>query len=223
MAYVLLTAEKFKKNLRKTMTLTVPLMSKPEILWVKKNQTHFMKCTQFNGWKKQLSLFIDPEGVLRCGGRLSNADVPYTTRDPILPPRDHALMEWLVLKVHTRVFHNGIKETLTEVRARYWILKGRLLVKQILHKCLVYETRGKTLLNTPLPDFQVKMDSPFTSTGVDSAGPLHVKATGNSKSSKVWICLYTCCTIQAVHLNSLLSQKSKEVCGQTWFTKKNCN
>ena len=42
-----------------------------------------------------------------------------------------------VLKAHTRVFHIGIKETLTEVRTRYWILKGRLLVKQILRKCLM--------------------------------------------------------------------------------------
>ena len=79
-----------------------------------------MKCTQFNSWKKQLRLFIDPEGVWRCGGRLSNADVPYTTRHPILLPRDHPLTELLVLKAHARVFHNGIKETLTEIRAKYW-------------------------------------------------------------------------------------------------------
>ena len=84
-------------------------------------------------------------------------------------------------------------------RSSYWILKGRSLVKWILHMCLVC----KRLEGRPcsLPDFRVKMDSPFTSTGVDSAGPLHMKATGNSKSTKVWICLYTCCTIQAVHLD----------------------
>ena len=45
------------------------------------------------------------------------------------------------------------------------------------------------------------MDSPFTSTGFDFAGPLYVKAMGNSGSTKVWICLYTCCTVRAVHLN----------------------
>ena len=75
-----------------------------------------MKCTQFNSWKKQLSIFIDPEGVWRCGVRLSNADVLYTTRHPILLPiRDHSLTGLLVLKAHVRVFHNVVKETLTEV------------------------------------------------------------------------------------------------------------
>ena len=90
-AYVLLAAEKFKKKLRETTAPTVPLLSKAATLWVNEAQTHLMKCTQFNSWKKQLSLFIDPEGVWRCGGRLSNADVPYTTRHPILLPRDHPL------------------------------------------------------------------------------------------------------------------------------------
>ena len=62
-AYVLLAAEKFKKKLRETTTPTVPLLSKAEMLWVKEAQTHLVKCSQFNSWKKQLSLFIDPEGV----------------------------------------------------------------------------------------------------------------------------------------------------------------
>ena len=85
------------------------------------SSTHLVKCAQFNGWKKQFGLFIDPEGVGRCGGRLSNADVPYT-RHPILLPRDHPLTELLVLKAHTRVFHNGIKETLTDYRGSNKVL-----------------------------------------------------------------------------------------------------
>ena len=204
-AYALLAAEKFKKKLRETTAPTVPLLCKAETLWVKEAQTHLMKCAQFNNWKRQLGLFLDPEGVWRCGGRLSNADFPYMTRHPILLPRDHPLTKLLVLKAHARVFHNGIKETLTEVRAKYWILKGRSLVKRILHKCLVckrFEGRPYSApVPPPLPDFRVQRDSPFASTGVDFAGPLYVKATSKSKSTKVWICLYTCCTVRAVHLD----------------------
>ena len=59
---------------------------------VKEAQTHLMECTQFSGWKKQLSLFTDPEGVWRCGARLPNAILLYT-RHPILLPRDHPLTE----------------------------------------------------------------------------------------------------------------------------------
>ena len=41
---------------------------------------------------------------------------------------------------------------------------------------------------------------PFASCGVDFAGPLYVKVADSSESSKVWICLYTCCITRAVHL-----------------------
>lgn len=51
-ACVLLAAEKFKKRLRETKTLTVPLLSKAEMLWVKEAQAHLMKHTQSSGWKK---------------------------------------------------------------------------------------------------------------------------------------------------------------------------
>lgn len=115
-AYVLLAVEKLRKKLRETITLTVPLLSKAEMLWVKEAQTHLMNCKQFNSWKKQFSLFIDAEGIWRCGGRLANAVVPYATRHL---PRDNLLIELLVLKAHERIFHNGIKETLTEVQTKY--------------------------------------------------------------------------------------------------------
>ena len=90
----------------------MPFLSNAETLWLKEAQIYLIKCPQFNDWKKQLNLFIDPEGVWRCGGRLSNAEMPYT-RHPILLPRDHFLTELLVLNEHTRVFYNGLKETLT--------------------------------------------------------------------------------------------------------------
>ena len=42
---------------------------------------------------------------------------------------------------------------------------------------------------------------PFSSTGVDFAGPLYVRTHGLTKSKKVWICLYTCCVTRAVSID----------------------
>ena len=148
-AYVLLATEKFKKKLRET--ITVPLLNQAKTFWVKEAQTHLVKCIQIHDWKKQLSLFIDPEGVWRWGGRLTNADIQYMTRHSVLLPRDHPLTELLVLKAHARVSHNDIKETLTEVHARYWILKGRSLVKRVLHKCLVCKRFEGRPYSAPIP------------------------------------------------------------------------
>ena len=197
-AYVLLAVERFKKS-RELSKLTTYLLSQAEMLWVKEVQCCLLRQPKFNCWKKQLGLFIDPDGIWRCGGRLSNADVPYTTQHLAILPRDHHLTELLVLKAHERVLHNGMKETLTETRARYWLVKGRSLVKKLLSKCIVcMKYEGKPYpapIPPPLPVFRVRMEPPFTSTGVYFAGPLYVKATGPTKSTKVWICLYTCCVV----------------------------
>ena len=48
------------------------------------------------------------------------------------------------------------------------------------------------------PRSKTKESSPFTNTGVDYFGPLYVKNRGNWK--KVWICLFTCTAVHAVHL-----------------------
>ncbi|MBA4719447.1 MAG: transposase family protein [Nitrosopumilus sp.] len=42
---------------------------------------------------------------------------------------------------------------------------------------------------------------PFTNTGVDFAGPLYIRYPGSTRSNKVWLCLFTCCVVRAVHLD----------------------
>lgn len=51
-----------------------------------------------------------------------------------------------------------------------------------------------------LPSFRVNEAPAFTFTGVDYAGPLYVKGSNSTDSEKVWICLYTCCVVRAIHL-----------------------
>ena len=97
------------------------------------------------------------------------------------------------------MFHNGTKETLTELRGRFWIVKGRQVVRRILRRCVLCKRfEGKPYDEPPpppLPVFRVQEAPPFAVTGVDYAGPLYLK-----DSNKVWICLFTCCVIRAVHL-----------------------
>ena len=48
----------------------------------------------------------------------------------------HYITLLVVRQAHARVQHNGVKETLAEVRMKFWIIGGSL-VKQIIHKCVV--------------------------------------------------------------------------------------
>lgn len=107
--------------------------------------------------------------------------------------------------MHDRVCHNGTKETLKEVMSRFWIIKGRSLVRKLIHQCTVcrrYEGLHYDIPPPPpLPKFRVSEQPPFTFTGVDFAGPLYIRYPGDTTTSKVWLCLFTCCVICAVHLD----------------------
>ena len=98
--------------------------------------------------------------------------------------------------------HNGVKETLTELRSTYWLVRGRQFVRKLIYSCLVCcKLEGRPYQSVPppaLPDYRVRQSRPFQHTGVDFAGPLYVKG---SEKPKVWLCLYTCCVTRAVHLD----------------------
>jgi len=52
-----------------------------------------------------------------------------------------------------------------------------------------------------LPACRVSDDSPFSHTGLDFAGPLYCsESTGDKDASKAYICLFTCASTCAIHL-----------------------
>ena len=180
-------------------------IAEAEKLWILQSQTLLTKDKRFVEWKQQFGLFLDQMGIWRCGGRLVNAELQYNTKHPIFISKYHHLAVLIVRGAHERVFHNGVKDTLTEVRAKYWIVQGRSLVKGIIQRCAIcrrFEGRSYgSPAPPPLPDFRVSEAPPFSTTGVDFAGPLYIRTHGLIKSNKVWICLYTCCVTRAVSID----------------------
>ena len=111
----------------------------------------------------------------------------------------------IVKRAHVIILHNGVKETLTQIRSQYWIVKGRSFVRMIIHKCTVcrkFEGRPYTAPPPPpLPKFRVTEEPPFTYMGVDFASLFYVCSGDTTSSHRVWICLYTCCAVRAIHLD----------------------
>ena len=206
-AYVIKFVKLFKAkgtSVAQKSGLTASELARAEDLWVKESQRHLIQHKDFRTWKQQFDLFLD-DGVWRCRGRISNAEVPYSTKHPTLLCKAHHFTHLVVRDAHKRVFHNGVKETLTEIRSKFWIAKGRQFVRQVLHKCpICRKVEGKSYSAVPpppLPDFRVTEAPAFAYTGVDLAGPLYIKDKGINTNNKVWICLYTCCVTRAVHLD----------------------
>lgn len=88
-------------------------------------------------------------------------------------------------------------------RIAIWVMKGRSLVGHNIHRCQVcWRFDGLPYRPPPppppLPVFWVKESPLFMYMGIDFTEPLFVK--GPSGSTKVCICLYTCCVVRAVHL-----------------------
>ena len=51
--------------------------------------------------------FVDDEGLLRVGGRIEQGRLSHAKRHPILLPRDHKVVELLIIREHIRVLHAG--------------------------------------------------------------------------------------------------------------------
>ena len=184
-------------------TVTAVDIFNAERLWIRHSQLSLVQNDNFRMWQTQFGLYEDKDGIWRCAGRLQNADLPDDGRHLIFLEKSHHLTTLVVWSCHARVMHGGIKETLTELRSKFWIVKGRQFVRTLLSKCRVCKRfNSKPLIGPPpppLPDFRVQAAPPFSFIGVDYAGPLFLK-----DGRKVWICLFMCCLVRAVHLELVL-------------------
>ena len=135
---------------------------------------------------------------------MSNADIPDAGKYPIFLPARNLFSRLAVLEAHGRVFHNGIRETLNCLRRRYWVLRGREIVKAHIRNCVICKKLEglpfKFNLTPSLPLERVENCVPFSFTGVDFAGPLEVKNLCGQHTFKAYICLFTCATTRAIHL-----------------------
>ena len=98
----------------------------------------------FSSQKKWFNLFTDKKGIWCCGGWLSNVEAPFATKHPVLLPWNHPLSK-LVREAHECVHHNGVKETLTETRRKFWIPKERGLVRYLIYHCTLCRRFGSPL------------------------------------------------------------------------------
>uniref|UniRef100_A0A5S6Q0M6 Integrase catalytic domain-containing protein n=1 Tax=Trichuris muris TaxID=70415 RepID=A0A5S6Q0M6_TRIMR len=152
-----------------------------------------------------LDPFIAEDGLLRVGGRIGRSELPYDSRFPIILPHKHVVVDLLVRHCHERQMHLGTEHTLAVIRQRFWILKGRSVVKRIIRDCVVcrrFSSRAFAQKMAPLPEERITETFPFARTGMDFAGPLHVRC--GKRSRKAYICLFTCMTIRAVHLELVI-------------------
>ncbi|XP_011884105.1 PREDICTED: uncharacterized protein LOC105571249 [Vollenhovia emeryi] len=152
-----------------------------------------------------LSPFLDNDGVLRVGGRLSQAPLPFSTRHPVLLSH-HPLVTLIVHQAHLRALHAGPQLTLNILRREFWIIRARTLIKSVIHNCVTC-IRDRAAIPTQimgnLPAARVTATArSFAHCGIDYAGPVRIRASAGRgiTSRKSYIALFICLATKAIHL-----------------------
>ena len=144
--------------------------------------------------------------MIRSQGRIGLTDLPIHSKNPVLLPTHNPVVDLLIYDVRLRTKHSGTSDTLSTLREKYWILRGRQAVKRILKSCKICaKVEGlpySSVVTPDLPSIRVSENPPFTHTGIDYAGPLytHSKNSDATKVDKAYICVFTCASTRAVHL-----------------------
>lgn len=154
---------------------------------------------------KRLSPFLDEEGLLRIGGRLSNSSLRYNAKHPILLPKRHFITNMIIDHYHRQYLHCGAHQLQTLLVQKYWILSARSAIRSRIFKCISCY-RSKPTFNPPkmadLPGPRVSPTKPFLTSAVDFAGPFSVKLHNLRRLQhvKIYLCLFICLSTKAVHL-----------------------
>ena len=153
----------------------------------------------------QLNPFLDANGVLRVGGRLENSALSYFQKYPvILSPRD-PLTILLLSSRHQTLCHCGPTLLASSVSAEYYITGVKQLARTICKKCLTCRkiaAKAHEQLMGQLPEARLSKAPPFTTTGIDFAGPFKLKTSKIRKAPTVdgFLCVFVCFTTKAIHL-----------------------
>ena len=125
-----------------------------------------------------LTPFLDERVIMRIGGRLSKARIQSSARHQLILPGKHNVVQLLIRQYH-EISPFTTEYVLSAIRKRFWVINGKVSVKQIGRRCMVCKQR-KARPNEPfmstLPSFRVEQGNPpFFRSGNDFFRPIYVK------------------------------------------------
>ncbi len=112
--------ESFAKDIRALRPIQKPEHSRED---VRKRKATMKKTSSLY----RLDPFLDKQGVLRVGGRLTNANTPFNVKHPIILPRKGHIMALVIRHYHRKINHQGRGMTLNELRSNGFWITGEVL------------------------------------------------------------------------------------------------
>lgn len=127
---------------------------------------------------RMLGAFLDEGGLFRVGGRFRKMNLPYEVKHPLVLPRKTRFSRLIAEAYHRITLHGGPTATLSMLRRELWLLQGRALVNSVCRSCTTCFRMNPITVQQPpgqLPIERVTQARPFSTTGVDFCGPIHLK------------------------------------------------
>ncbi|XP_078797113.1 uncharacterized protein LOC144989073 [Oryzias latipes] len=152
---------------------------------------------------------LDETGqLIIVGGRLRLSEtLAYDTLHPVVLDPSHPFTHLIIRNYDNELRHPGPERVFAEIRRKYWILRGREVIRKLQRTCTECQ-RWRAKPSVPkmadLPLARLRLFKPaFYSTGVDCFGPFNIKI--GRRSEKRWGIIFKCLTVRAVHLDVLSS------------------
>lgn len=195
-----LTTDEIQKSLEYWVLQVQQLHFNAEIQLLRKGQM-----LPSNNRLASLCPFIDHHGLLRVTGRLQNAALPIDQKHPFILSNKSHLSRLIILDAHQKTMHSGCQNTLSYLRQRFWLIRGKNAVKAQINRCVVclrYKRQTLSQQMGQLPTVRVQANRPFHNVGIDFAGYFEIKTSikRNAAFTKCYIALFICMATKAIHL-----------------------
>ncbi|EFO90331.1 hypothetical protein CRE_29160 [Caenorhabditis remanei] len=131
-------------------------------------------------------------------------------RQPYLPA--HHIGKLFVQAVHEKYHHSSPRYTLSKIRNEVWIPKGLSFVTRCIRQCQHCHREATKPIRQPsfppLPSSRTEFAPPFTTIGLDYAGP--IQAQSRNQTQSYWFIVLTCLTTRytSIELVDSLSASS---------------
>ncbi|GFX06250.1 integrase catalytic domain-containing protein [Trichonephila clavipes] len=120
-SYIYRFIENCRSKVKKRGLLTTSEVNDAET-WLIKQDQNGINLSDPSGNFKSLNIFQDDKGILRVGGRLEKASIPYSQKHPTILAKNSKLSKIYFITLHKKLFHVGPQELLNAVR--FWALGG---------------------------------------------------------------------------------------------------
>ena len=178
---------------------------------------------------RALNPFLDPEQLLRVGGRLSNSALSAAQRNPIILDSRDILVTLMFNHMHVCLGHCGPSLLMCSTGWRFHMMGARRLSRTVCSQCKVcrkISAKAQSQQLADLPADRVTKNPAFAIVGVDYAGPFLLKKGHTRKpvTVKCNLAVFVCFCTKAIHLEAVteLTTEAFIACLKRFISRRGC-